>query len=132
MANQSTTLSAERLQELLAIEEKAKYEESLTKQRYGAGCYLRPSKYVKGSFYGILSVPYVTDNKELVEYKDGQYDRVAVNPEMAQFEVTASPNKDGSMSLRYSKIYVPKKKTEDKVVEKTPPAKEETPDSVEF
>ena len=131
MANQSTTLSAERLEELLAIEEKAKYEESLTKQKYGAGCYLRPSKYDKG-FYGILSVPYVTDNKELVEYKDGKYDRVAVNPEMAQFEVTASPNKDGSMSLRYSKIYVPKKKTEDKIAEKTPSVKEETPDNVEF
>ncbi len=131
MANQSTTLSAERLQELLAIEEKAKYEESLTKQKYGAGCYLRPSKYGNG-FYGVLSVPYVTDDKELVEYKEGQYDRVAVNPEMEQFNVTLSPNKNGSYSLRYSKIYVPKDKTEDKVAEKTPPAKEETPDSVEF
>ena len=126
MANQSTTLSAERLQELLAIEEKAKYEEALTKQEYGAGAYLKPSKYGNG-FYGVLSVPYVTDNKELVEYKDGQYDRGAVNPEMEQFNITLSPNKNGTMSLRYSKIYVPKDKTEDKVAEK-----EETPDSVEF
>ena len=109
------SLTQDQLKDLLELQAQEKKKAELKQDPYGAGAYFRPepkdSEFTR-AYSGIISVPMVNPDNSFLDYKNAEgYSRIARDSEVQQFWADIYVNKDGSLSLRFTSVYDPNKKS---------------------